>query len=407
MLHKQSHHRLAQAFIFAVVLLASSLTLGTAQAQGEIADQLQAALDANVASTQTQFPGAILYLSHPQQGTWVGAAGVTDIETGTQLSPDSRFRAGSTIKPFIATVVLQLVEKGTLSLDDAMTEMLPEEVTSRFTDSDEITLRMLLNHTSGIPEWISPEVIERIGANPEKVWEVGEFLDLASAQLATFPPGGGWSYSNTGYNLLGVIIEQATDQSWRKDVRERVIEPLDLDHTSLPEPGDIAIEGAFMHGYGIFGGEVMDLSFIDPSMAGAAGGGALVTTVTDLAEFMVALRAGVLFENPGTFGEMANFVDATYIGGQVGYGLGLQRSVLPGGLELIGHAGGTAGYTSFIGFFPQLELSIALAISDQSDPMPVILSALEVVAPEFVAQAIALEAPAAKNVYQDPEVASA
>ena len=157
---------------------------------------------------------------------------------------------------------------------------------------------MLLNHTSGIPEWLSEPVIERIVANPGKVWEVSEFLDLAAAQPPSFAPGEGWGYSNTDYNLLGLIIERATGQSWRDAVRKRVIERLGLRSTSLPEPGDIAIEGAFMHGYGLIGGKVVDLSFVDPSMAGAAGGGALVTTVTDLAAFMAALRAGALFANP-------------------------------------------------------------------------------------------------------------
>ena len=84
--------------------------------------RLKAALEATVASDQTKFPGAILYVSDSRQGTWVVAAGVADIATGAPLAPDARFRAGSIIKPFVATVVLQLVEEGVLSLDDTMTE---------------------------------------------------------------------------------------------------------------------------------------------------------------------------------------------------------------------------------------------------------------------------------------------
>ena len=156
---------------------------------------------------------------------------------------DARFRAGSIIKPFVATVVLQLVEEGVLSLDDTMTKLLPDDVTSRFANSDRITLEMLLNHTSGIPEWLSEPVIERIVANPGKVWEVSEFLDLAAAQPPSFAPGEGWGYSNTDYNLLGLIIERATGQSWRDAVRKRVIERLGLRSTSLPEPGDVGHRG--------------------------------------------------------------------------------------------------------------------------------------------------------------------
>ena len=95
---------------------------------------------------------------------------------------------------------------------------------------------------------------------------------------------------------------------------------------------------------------------------------------------MAALRAGSLFAHPETFKEMANFVDAPDVGGQIGYGLGLQKYLLPGGLELIGHLGGTAGYRSFTGYFPQLDLSMTFVISVQDDPTPVILAALGVMA---------------------------
>ena len=218
------------------------------QAAEPLEVRLKTALDAVVASDQTVFPGAILSVSHPDQGTYAVAAGVADIETNAPLTPDARFRAGSIAKPFVAAVVLQLVEEGKLSLDDTMTELLPQDVTARFAGSDKITLRMLLNHTSGIPEWLSDEAIGRIAADPAKVWDVGEFLDLAAAMAPAFAPGTGWAYSNTDYNLVGLVIERATGQPWRETVRTRVIEPLGLKSTTLPEPGDVAIPGAFMHG---------------------------------------------------------------------------------------------------------------------------------------------------------------
>ena len=355
----------------------------TAPSTMEVEGRLRSALEATVASDRTQFPSAILYVSRPQEGAWVVAAGVADIETGAPLAPDARFRAGSILKPFVAAVVLQLVEEGVLSLDDTMVKLLPRDVTSRFSNSDQITLKMLLNHTSGIPDWLSESLIEKIGANPRKVWQVTEFLDLAATQPPPFAPGHGWGYSNTNYNLLGLAIERATGKPWREAVRKRVIERLGLRSTSLPGPGDTAIEGAFMHGYGLIDGKVVDLSFVDPSMADAGGGGALVTTVTDLAKFIAALRGGDLFANPSTFTEMADFVDAPGPGGQVGYGLGLEKYLLPGGLELIGHLGGTAGYRAFTGYFPQLELSMTFALSAQVDPTPVISAALRVMEPSF------------------------
>ncbi|HET7715544.1 MAG TPA: serine hydrolase domain-containing protein [Bauldia sp.] len=346
--------------------------------------RLQAALDGVVASDATVFPGAIVEVSHPEAGTYAVAAGVADIETNTPLTRAARFRAGSIAKTFVATVALQLVEEGRLSLDDTMSALLPEDVAARFKNSDRITLRMLLDHTSGIPEWLSDEVIGRIAANPAKVWDVQEFLDLAAAHPPAFEPGEGWRYSNTDYNLIGLVIERTTGQSWREAVTRRVIEPLGLAGTVLPEPGDTSIPGAFMHGYGMIGGNVVDLTFIDPSMAGAAGGGALVTTTDDLATFLKALLAGRLFKDPATLEAMADFVAAEGEGGRVGYGLGLEKYVLPGGIEMIGHSGGTAGYRSGAFYFPALALSMTFAMSANDNPLPVIFAALKVMAPDSV-----------------------
>ena len=100
-----------------------------------------------------------------------------------------------------------------------------------------------------------------------------------------FAPGASFSYSNTDYTLLGLIIEQITGRSWRHEVTRWVIRPLRLAHTDVPEPGDRSIAAPYAHGYVALDGEVIDVN-LDPSFAGAAGGGALVTTVQDLARFL-------------------------------------------------------------------------------------------------------------------------
>ena len=346
----------------------------------ELAGQLQAALEAAVEDPATSFPGAILYVSNPQLGTWVGTAGLGDVESGTPIRPDDRFRAGSIAKVLVSVVTLQLVEEDLFSLDDTLPAVLPEGVVGKFPGSDQITVRMLLNHSSGIPEWLTPDVIEEIGRDPTKVWKVDEFLDLAAAQPPNFAPGAGYHYSNTDYNLLGLVIEEATGRSWREEVTERVIEPLQLGNTLLPEPGDVSIPGNYAHGYAAVGGTTVDITAVDPSMAGAAGGGALVTTVSDLARFLDAVLSGELFEKTETLDEMLTFIDAPDEGGQVGYGLGMQRYIVPGGIEIIGHLGLTAGFTAFTGYLPAYDLSVAAAMNWQEDPTPVLLPALELFA---------------------------
>lgn len=349
-----------------------------------LAGQLQTALDAAVGSPETNFPGAVLYVSSPELGTWTGAAGLGSIETATVMRPDDKFRAGSIMKTFISVVTLQLVEEGQFSLNNPLPALLSERVTAKFPNNEKITVRMLLNHTSGIAEWLTEAAYAEIAANPAKVWEVDEYLDFAAAQEPYFAPGEGWTYSNTDYNLLGLIIEHATGRSWRKEVRERIIEPLHLDNTLLPEPGDLSIPGNHARGYHEINGKLVDFTGVDPSMAGAAGGSALVTTTADLARFLDAVLAGELFQNAGTLDEMLAFVPAPSQGGQVGYGLGMQKLVLPGEIEVLGHGGGTAGFRSFVGYLPAQDITIVVAMTNmESDPSQVLFPALQILIPEF------------------------
>jgi D-alanyl-D-alanine carboxypeptidase len=186
-------------------------------------------------------------------------------------------------------------------------------------------------------------------ANPLRILTTDYVLDIAAALPPTFPPGEGYAYSNTDYNLLGLIIEDLTGESWRMAVQERVIDRLHLANTFLPEPGDATIPEPVMHGYANFTAPPQDITAIDPSMAGAAGGSALVTTTADLVAFLDGLRTGVLFADPATFALMSDFMAAPDEGFQDGYGLGFQHLLLPGGIEMIGHYGVTAGYFAIVG----------------------------------------------------------
>jgi D-alanyl-D-alanine carboxypeptidase len=340
--------------------------------------QLQQIVVGAVKSPTTVFPGTALYVSQPGLGTWSGAAGEGDIDPATPMKAEDTFRAGSILKPFISTVVLQLVEEGKLSLDDVLSAVLPRRVTGRFPDAAHITVRMLLDHTSGIPDYANSKEFEgKVLADPRRHWKVSEFLDRAAAQAPTFPPGKGWGYSNTDYNLLGLVIEQATGKPWRAAVRERIIDRLGLKHTSLPDPGRNPIRSDAAHGYELVNGKLRDVSDVDPSMADAAGGDALATTTADLAHFINSLLAGQLFERANTLKEMLTFVDAKGAPGLVGYGLGLERYELPGGVVVIGHAGGTAGYLSFVGHLPAQDIDVAMVINNRDDPTPVLIPALK------------------------------
>jgi D-alanyl-D-alanine carboxypeptidase len=155
------------------------------------------------------------------------------------MRPGDQFRAGSIVKPFVAVVVLQLAEGGLLSLDARMPEVLPADVAGRFANAADITVRVLLGHRGGIPDWDSPALNEQVVRDQAKVWTVAEFLDLAAAKPPLFAPGTSFSYSNTDYTLLSLVIERITGRSWRHEVARRVLRPLRLTRTrTCPPPGN-------------------------------------------------------------------------------------------------------------------------------------------------------------------------
>jgi D-alanyl-D-alanine carboxypeptidase len=339
------------------------------------ARELEHALDDALREPGGHAPGAILQVQSAKLGRFTGVAGLGRVTPAEPMRGADRFRAGSIVKPFVAVAVLQLAERGQLPLDARLPEVLPTGVTGRFANAADITVRMLLGHRAGIPDWDSPAVDEQVARDPAKVWSVDELLDLAAAKPPLFAPGTSFSYSNTDYTLLGLIIEQITRRSWRHEVTRRVIRPLRLTRTALPAPGQRSIKGPLAHGYVELDGRLVDVN-IDPSFAGAAGGYALATTVGDLARFLDALFAGRLFRHRATLTQMLAIAPAQGEGGLVGYGLGIEQRVLPGGARLIGHLGG-AVYRSYVGRLHPTNTTIALAMNAEDDPTPLLLTAVK------------------------------
>ncbi|MDN0195195.1 serine hydrolase domain-containing protein [Streptomyces sp. S.PNR 29] len=241
---------------------------------------------------------------------------------GRGIARDDRFRAGSITKTFIATVVLQLAAEHRLSLSDTVEQHLPGLVRGAGNDGRALTLRSLLTHTSGLYDFSA----DTDGAEP--------VTPRQAVRIAlTHPPAdrGRFSYSNTNYVLLGLVIEQVTGHSYATEAERRIIAPLRLTGTSFPGPRT-SLPSPHGRAYAADGTDVTDL---DPRVAGAAG--ELVTTLADLDRFYAALLGGELLP-PRRLREM---LDTRAAHGA--YGMGLFPERLPCGVTVWGHNGHISG----------------------------------------------------------------
>lgn len=275
--------------------------------------------------------------------SWSLRRGVGDLADGAPIAPDASLRIGSVTKSYLATAVLGAVGEGRLSLDDTLGRWLPG-VLPRL-DEGAITVRMLLDHTSGVPD-PSPRLL----AHP-KLFGKGRVTpaDLVAKARGLAPvaaPGKAFSYSNADYWLLAMILEKATGQSYTEQIGARVLRPLGLTHTVLPAD-TTRLPRPFMHGYTLRPGKPpLDVSAFNSSWASSSGG--IVATTGDLGRFASALLGGRLLP-PAQLAEMERGVrvPANPMGVSI-YGLGLTKLRLPCGVTLYGNMGGLVGYTTWM-----------------------------------------------------------
>ena len=297
--------------------------------------RLQHALDAVVAAG---VPGALVLVRDGDHTVRL-ASGQGNLARRTPMRASDRFRIGSETKMFVATVVLQLVGEGKLSLADTVERWLPGLVPN----GRGITIRQLLNHTSGLFDYAEDKAFIKQVDNPRKRWAPRQLVELATAHRPLFAPGTRHSYANTGYILLGLIVEKATGNSLPAELRKRIFAPLGLHATSFPTTPRIA--GRYAHGYTRYTKpRLTDISVFSPSILGAAG--AIVSNADDLARFHQALLRGRLL-GPDLLAAMKTTVAVPESGGHQAYGLGLIRTRYGPCGVFWGHGGGTFGYETF------------------------------------------------------------
>jgi D-alanyl-D-alanine carboxypeptidase len=298
---------------------------------------------------------------------WQGAAGLADSAAAVEMLPEDQFQAASITKMLTATTFMTLVEAGLAELDAPIARWLPATLTEDLLDERiACTPRHLLAHTSGIADFFGDgepgaggvlPFVAKMREEPDRLWDPHDILAWTKTNLRPhFAPGRGWHYADTGYVLVGLIIEAVTGSPLHQAMRQRILGPLGMDHTYMlfREPARPSLPGR------------------DPSVAYVSnapygthrsvsadwGGGGLVVTAADLARFMRAFADDRIFRDPGSRRQMLTWTATGEPG--VGYGLGVRHFALgdlgmPGFGELWGHTG---FLKSFMLYWPERDAVI-------------------------------------------------
>jgi D-alanyl-D-alanine carboxypeptidase len=308
----------------------------------------------------------------PDGSIWTGQSGSAILSSRTATTADTLFAVGSISKTFVAALAGRLAQRGTIGLDDKLSRYVPT-----FPNAANISLRQLLNHTSGIQDlFVAKGMAAAILSNPSRIWTADEVL--ARIGKPNFPPGQNYWYSNTDYVLLGLALERATNETLASQIRSEFLGPLGLDHTFLQTEEHAT--GPFAHGYmdvkgntatprDVSAGQSMLPFNSEASVAGPAG--AYVSTASDLARWASALYGGGVLDDA----TLASMVDtsptlAYKVKPKYPYGLGFEKTLVAGRTAW-GHRGHLDGFWSAMEYLPDAHVTVVVLANAEwaNDPL--------------------------------------
>jgi CubicO group peptidase (beta-lactamase class C family) len=304
-----------------------------------IQDELQNILDNALPNDPN--PGAVMTVYVPGQWTWSGATGssISGMTGGTVLTtaqPSDLFRVGSISKTFTSVSILQLYEAGLLDLDDPIDNYLrPSLINDTIQSSATVTIRQLLDHTSGIANSADNLTCQQNAlANLTAFYSIEENIYCGASQGELFTPGSSWYYSNTNYGILAMIVEEITGNDYWNYVNDSIITPLNLSNTLIPTTNEI--QGNYMGCYWDLGAQTVDMSIVNPSLY--KGWAEVVSNTSDLTLYFEALSNGQLIDDT-TFAIMKTITPPSMF-----YSLGLEHTYTAL-MDFWGHSG-SVGNTS-------------------------------------------------------------
>ncbi len=290
-------------------------------------------------------PGAAVLIARGDQVLYRGARGMASLELGVKLSPQQLFRIGSVTKMFTAATVLKLVDAGKLSLQDPLSRFLPD-----YPGGDRITIHQLLNHTAGIKDYA--QIPDATGAQDA---DSAALIAIFRNQPADFAPGTDWAYSNSGYVLLGAVIEKLSGHSWFDTMQQQLLEPLHLAHTlygtDLPlVPGRVAGYSRDEHGQLVNAGYLI----------GPGADGALASSLDDLFHWMRALNSGQVL-SPASYQKMIT-PQPNASGKPANYGYGMVLTKVRG-VPVLVHDGNISGFASQLAYVPSQRITVVTLVN--------------------------------------------
>ncbi len=315
-------------------------------------------------------PGISVTILFPDGSSWLGVSGVADVAKKTPVTPSTSFAIASVSKTFTAALVIALAQDGVIELDMPVRTYLPDlKINAR------ITVRQLLDHTSGLRDYFFHPAIDRaLLRDPGKRWDARTSLKYVGKSY--FKPGEGWHYSNTNYLVLGMLAERVGAEPLGEQIRTRFLEPLGLRHTWY-QPTE-APTSDVAHGYRFEstakGARAIDLSDGSTFMpftsvvTAAAGAGGLASNSTDLARWARALYAGGVLSTESVDAILGDISRTEPYKPRVPYGLGVQRLEIDG-VPSLGHSGRLLGFRSAVRWLPDDDIAIAvLTNQSRTDP---------------------------------------
>jgi D-alanyl-D-alanine carboxypeptidase len=302
--------------------------------------------------TSNDGPAMAIQITSP--GTsWAASAGKSDgVHTATL---DDQFRIGSMSKTFVATLALMLVDDGLFALDDAASKWLPAEVVENIANADTVTIRQLLTMRSGIDDYLATEEFcNVVSDDPTHMWTAEEALQYAYGLEPLFAPDEDYSYSNTNYLLIQLILEKASGKPLHELMRERILDPLSMTHTYTQ--GFEHTDSHTVFGYEDLDGDgtVDEVSNVNDGWG--LGDGALVSTVSDVSNFYWALLHDQRLLSEESMAELLDFQDDSE-GGTYSLGLGEGESEWG---PVIGHSGAVSGFVSDGFYLPDYETLVVI-----------------------------------------------